>query len=177
LPIAQLFCGQAAGNIEKWRVLPLRTKPEIMSKSIKYGLFTALSLIVYFLIMKLIGQETNLFLRFFNFVIIMSGVYFLFKNEFQNESDNKPSYFEGLASGVVLTVSAVVVFIAFLAIYTTVIDPTFIAVLEDSKIWGNQLTLTEASFAILVEGVASGVIISFGFMQYFKKQSLKGNPA
>lgn len=81
-----------------------------------------------------------------------------------------PSYFEGLGSGLVMTVTAVLIFLGFLGIYVTTIDPDFIDVLENSKIWGNDLTLNQAGFAILIEGIASGAVISFAWMQHFKRK-------
>ncbi|MHC2991962.1 membrane protein, partial [Pontibacter sp. HJ8] len=41
---------------------------------LKYGIFTALSLIAYFLLMKLIGLERIIELRFLNGVIMAIGV-------------------------------------------------------------------------------------------------------
>ncbi len=145
-----------------------------MSKAIRYGLFTAAGLIIYFVFMKFIGQERNLYLRFFNGIILIVGVYLLLKNEFQKVENERPSYLEGLANGMILTVTSVFAFIAFLAIYVSYFDSAFIEVLEDSKIWGSNLTLSEASFAIFAEGMASGAIISFGWMQFFKVRIAPG---
>jgi hypothetical protein len=139
-----------------------------MNKGITYGLYTALGLIFYFLIMKVIGQETNVWLRLFNFFILAAGVYQLFKKMYRGNHVHY-SYFDGLKMGVVLTVTAVAVFVIFLALYVEFVDPAFISIMENSQIWGNQLTIEEAGFAILIEGLASGVIISFAWMQHFKK--------
>lgn len=140
-----------------------------MKNPIQYGGYTALGLIVYFILMKLAGQEANFVLRFFNFLIVIAGIYFLFKKMYGGTS-NFPSYFEGLGSGLVLTVTAVVLFVGFMAIYVPVIDPDFIHVLENSQIWGNNLTLAQAAFAIIIEGIASGAVISFALMQHFKRK-------
>jgi len=139
-----------------------------MNNTTKYGLSTALALIIYFLIMKLLGLEGNFALRFFNFFILISGCYFLLKKIY-SEGEGGTSYFTGLISGVVLTVTAVVVFTVFMAVYVLFIDPSFMAILEESQIWGSHLELEQAAFAIIIEGIASGVVISFALMQYFKK--------
>lgn len=139
-----------------------------MNKGITYGLYTALGLIFYFLAMKVIGQETNIWLRLLNFFILGAGVYMLLKKMF-GKKHTYYSYFDGLKMGVVLTVTAVATFVIFLALYVEFVDPAFIAILENSQIWGNQLTIEEAAFAILIEGLASGVVISFTWMQHFKK--------
>lgn len=139
-----------------------------MKLPIKYGALTAVGLIVYFLLMKLFGLETNFLLRIFNFVFIVAGIYALLKTLYSPPNEG-PSYFAGLGSGIVLTVTAIVIFLVFLGAYVTYIDPTFMQVLEDSQIWGADLELVEITFAIFVEGLASGLIISFALMQYFKK--------
>ncbi len=139
-----------------------------MNRTIKYGLLTSLFLIIYFILMKLIGQEANFSLRFLNFFILIGGVYALLANSYAKSP--MPSYFEGLISGLLLTVTAVVAFVIFLAAYVSFIDPGFIEILENSRIWGNRLSIGEAAFAIFIEGIASGVVISFAWMQYFKSR-------
>lgn len=139
-----------------------------MKLPIKYGALTALGLIVYFVLMKLLGLETNFLLRIFNFVFIVAGIYAMYRAMYNAPNDG-PSYFAGLGSGIVLTVTAVIVFLVFLGAYVTYFDPDFMQILEDSQIWGADLELVEITFAIFVEGLASGLIISFGLMQYFKK--------
>lgn len=140
-----------------------------MKLPIKYGALTAVGLIAYFLLMKVFGLETNFFLRIFNFVFIIAGVYLLLNAMFK-ASDNEFSYFAGLGAGMVMTVTAIIFFLVFLGAYVTYIDPKFMEVLEDSQMWGADLELFEIAFAIFVEGLASGLIISFALMQYFKKQ-------
>ncbi len=147
-----------------------------MRNTIRFGLLTAAGLIAYFLFMKLIGQETNFALRFFNFFIIIGGTFLLFKRLFV-DSEHRVSYFNGLISGVLMNVVAVATFLVFMAGYTTFLDPQFLGVLESSKIWGSHLGLLEASFAIMIEGIASGVVISFSWMQYFKSYTLDNSVA
>ena len=146
-----------------------------MRKNITYGLLTSAGLIMYFLFMKLIGQESNFGLRFLNFFIVVGGTYLLFRSKFLKPG-NDMSYFSGLSSGIVMNLVAVVGFLIFMAAYVTFLDPQFMEVLENSKIWGKNLSLTAASFAIFMEGTASGLVISFTWMQYFQKY-LQGKTA
>lgn len=138
-----------------------------MKKSIVYGLLTALALVIYFLIMKVLGLETNFYLRIFNFVIIVAGVYALLNSMIK--TDSNVSYFEGFGAGFRLTLIAVIAFLVFMGLYTKFIDPSFVKVLENTGIWGSNISLSQAAFAIFIEGMASGVVISFAWMQYFKK--------
>ncbi|MCA1752569.1 MAG: DUF4199 domain-containing protein [Cryomorphaceae bacterium] len=139
-----------------------------MNKSIKYGLLTGAALIVYFLLMKLAGLEGNFALRFVNFFILISGCYLLLRSIYSGKNADG-SYFSGLVAGVVLSVTAVITFTAFMALYVLAIDPEFMKILENSQIWGNHLELEQAAFAIIIEGMASGVVITYSLMQYFKR--------
>lgn len=139
-----------------------------MRRGIIYGLYIGIALIVYFLGMKLFGFEKNFYLRIFNFVILIVGVYLLLRHEFFKR-DKAISYFEGLGLGLRATITAVVVFLVFLAIYVKVFDPGFVEILEESQIWGTNITLNQAAIAIFIEGMASAIAISFVWMQYFKK--------
>jgi hypothetical protein len=141
-----------------------------MTNYIKYGLFTSLALILYFLSMKLFGLETNFYLRFLNFLIIIIGVYALIKQELKKP---EATYFSTLINGISMTVVTVLTFLVFLAVYIKFIDPSFIEVMEASNIWGNQLSVAQASVAIFIEGMASGLVITFAWLQYFKNSFTK----
>ncbi len=139
-----------------------------------YGLIMAANLVVYFLLMKLLGLETNFYLRIFNFVILVGGVYFLMRNEIIR-STQSVTYFEGLGLGLRATISSVIVFLFFLAGYINFFDPEFMKILQESEIWGTDITLPQAVTGILIEGIASSVVISFAWMQYFKKYTISPN--
>jgi len=141
-----------------------------MTNYIKYGLFTSLALIIYFLSMKLFGLETNFYLRFLNFLIIIVAIYALIKQELKKP---EATYFSTLINGISMTVVTVLTFLVFLAVYIKFIDPSFIEVMEASNIWGNQLSVAQASVAIFIEGMASGLVITFAWLQYFKNSFTK----
>jgi len=146
----------------------------MIKKGYVYGLGMAAALIAYFLLMKVLGLEANFYLRIFNFVILIGGVFLLFNSQIKN-GKKSVTYFEGLGLGFRSTVTSVVVFIAFLAAYIYFLDPEFMAILQSSQIWGNNLDLLEVAVAILIEGIASSFVISFGMMQYFKKYTVSPN--
>ncbi len=145
-----------------------------MRKGYVYGLIIATALIAYFLLMKLLGLETNFYLRIFNFVILIAGVYFLLNNQIVR-SAKSVTYFEGLGLGLRATITSVIAFLAFLAGYISFLDTEFIQVLQESQIWGADITLGQAVTGILIEGLASSVVISFAWMQYFKKYTVSPN--
>lgn len=146
-----------------------------MKTAFKYGLFIGLGLIAYFMLMKIFGLEDNFVLRLFNFVILIVGVYFLLKNQVVDASE-PVSYFEGLGLSLRATITSIAVFLIFLAVYVLGFNTGFIEVLQESQIWGTKITLPQAAIGIFIEGMASAVIISFIWMQYFKKYtSSKGS--
>ncbi len=138
-----------------------------MDKGITYGILTAIALIAYFLFMKLFGLETQVWLRIFNFVILGGAIFILLNRRIRRDPAGV-GYFGGLGMGIRLTVTAIVVFVLFLAVYVNFIDAHFLEVVEASKMWGADMTMDQVAVGILIEGVVSGVIITFILMQFFK---------
>jgi len=139
-----------------------------MNKPIIYGLYTAIGLMAFFLLMKVAGQEANVWLRLLNGGVLGAGIYLLFRSIARTNHD-RIEYFDGLKAGVILSIISVVVFMGFLGLYVTFFDPTFVVLLEESKMWGTNLTKERAAFALIVEGVVSGMVLTFIMMQFFKK--------
>jgi hypothetical protein len=139
-----------------------------------YGLIMAAALIAYFLLMKLFGLESNLYLRIFNFVILIGGVYLLLNKRIKN-SNTPTTYFEGLGLGLRATISAVIVFLLFLAVYVNFFDPDFVEILKETRMWGTNITIGQAAIGIFIEGMASAIIISFAWMQFFKRYTVSPN--
>jgi|SRR5690606_9946879 len=142
-----------------------------MKRTIPYAILTGGALIAYFLLMKLFGLETNFYLRIFNLFIMIGGIFLLYRNTFIRDGrDNEQiGYVQGLLMGLRLTIIAVVIFIVFLGIYIRFIDPGFLDILENTGLWASSgVSLAGAVIGILMEGIASGLIVSFALMQYFK---------
>lgn len=129
--------------------------------TLTYSILTTLGLIGFFVAMKLFGLEHVHELRLLNFFIILVGVAVLHRKMFK--LDGNYGYLGGLMSAL-----SIIIFMVFMSIYASVIDPTFIEVMEESSIWGGNLTLFQTGIAILFEGLASCIIISYTSMQYFK---------
>ncbi|MFZ6051124.1 DUF4199 domain-containing protein [Halocola ammonii] len=140
--------------------------------SFKYGFLILVGLIAYFLIMKAIGLEDNLYLRIFNFIIMAGGVWMAQSTYFKNKADSF-SYFSGLGVGFIASVVAVIGFVIFMSIYIYLIDPSFIEVMKNSEMWTQDVTPGTAAFAVAIEGIVSGAIISFIGMQYFKSTTFR----
>lgn len=142
-----------------------------MKRTIPYAILTGGALIAYFLLMKLFGLETNFFLRIFNLFIMIGGIFLLYRNTFirDGRENEQIGYVQGLLMGLQLTVISVAIFIVFLGIYIRFFDPGFMEILESTGLWATSgLSPSAIVLGIMMEGVASGLIVSFTLMQYFK---------
>ena len=138
---------------------------------IKNALKIVLGIILYFFVMKLFGLDSVSELRFLNFIFVVWGINSAIKSNIMN---NKETYYiSNLFIGIATSIIATAIIIFGLVIYVSFIEPSFINVLENSFLWGNNLSLQLVLFAISVEGYASAVVCSFIIMQYWKNYKIK----
>ncbi|MBX0335449.1 DUF4199 domain-containing protein [Pontibacter sp. HSC-14F20] len=147
---------------------------------LKYGLFTALSLIGYFLLMKLIGLEHIIELRFLNGLIMAVGVTLAIR-AFKKMRQGNIGYFEGLGAGIITSVLATVLFAVFMVVYIKAFDDRLLKVLAGEQFFGDRMAITPGIvifMVLMLEGVISGFMVSFIAMQWFKRQDHKvpGSP-
>jgi hypothetical protein len=71
--------------------------------------------------------------------------------------------------GGITTAASVIPFVLFIYLYFSQIDPLLLLLLKDNILFmGEQISPARAAASTMVEGICSGVIISFMMMQYFK---------
>lgn len=146
------------------------TKKTILSVGVTTGLVTSLLLVSYFSLMKAFGLAHITELRYLNFFILSAGVfyaYYLFRKPGYNIE-----YFAGAGLGFITTVASVIPFAVFLYTYFTYVDPGLLEIIKSVSKMGEYLTPFTVAGAIVVEGMASGVILSFMLMQYYKTAGL-----
>ena len=137
---------------------------------IRNGIKIFIGIVVYFFTMKLLGLEKITELRLLNFLIVVWGVNYAIKqNIFENEIN---TYLSNLSIGFSTAILAVLLVAVSLVFYISFIDNELIYLMENSRVWGNDLSLGEIIFAILIEGLASSIICTFIIMQYWKKHKL-----
>ncbi|MFD2245075.1 DUF4199 domain-containing protein [Pontibacter ruber] len=147
---------------------------------IKYGLFTAAGLIVYFLLMKLVGLSHIVELRFVNGVIMAIGISIAIK-AYKDSVKGMIGYFKGLGVGIITSIVATVLFAAFMLVFIKVFDDSLLEVLSADRYFGERMDVTPGIviFTVLIlEGVISGFMISFIAMQWFRRREYKvpGSP-
>lgn len=142
------------------------TSKIIMNNTLKiYG-----GIVVYFFLMKILGLENITELRLLNFLIVVWGINSSIKQNLYKNNDN--TYLTNLSIGFSTSFFSVLAVAFSLIFYITFIDYNLLLIMENSNVWGRNLTLGKIVFAILIEGLASSVICTFIVMQYWKKYKI-----
>jgi hypothetical protein len=132
---------------------------------VNYGLRIAGGLIVYFLVMKFAGLLHVVELRLLNVVILVAGIYLALK-KFQHTHGEHINYFRALITGVGTGAIASLVFAAFLFVYVSFIDTELMQYIIENEPMGRFLNPYIASFIVALEGVFSGLLVTFILINY-----------
>jgi hypothetical protein len=130
-----------------------------------YGLRIAAGLIGYFLIMKFAGLMHHVELRALNLFILIAGVFFALK-KFKQTHEDHLNYFRALITGVATSAVGALLFCAFLFVYLTFLDKDMMQYLIDNEPMGRYLNPYMASFIVALEGVFSGLLVTFILINY-----------
>ena len=144
-------------------------KPLIEKNGIVIGLITAFALIAYFFIMKAVGLEQVVELRFFNFIILAIGIIYGI-NKLKKELNQPEFYLKGLGQGIFIAAVAVVVFSAFISIYIIYFDPFLLEHIRENTAIGWSMDIFTLFISTFTEGMAGCAIVTFAAMQYLKRQ-------
>lgn len=133
----------------------------------RYGIYTALALIGYFVLMQIIGLAYILELRIFNLLIVIAGIVMAI-DKYRAVTNEHMEYLTGYGIGSSTTIVAVFIFSLFLGFYLS-FDHAFMQHIRTTGLMGHYLDPATAAFAVFGEGIASGVIASFALMQWYKR--------
>jgi cytochrome bd-type quinol oxidase subunit 2 len=129
-----------------------------------YGLKTAVGLMAYFLLMQLVGLSHHVELRLLNLLVLVGGIYLALK-KFKNTHEDHMNYFRGLVTGVATGAIASVVFALFLFIYMK-LDPSLLKSVQENEPMGHYLNEYMSAFIVALEGVFSGLLVTFVLINY-----------
>jgi len=135
--------------------------------ALKYGGIIALTLIGYFLMVKLLGLHENPWLRLLNGIIMGYGLYRVIK-DYKLRKGNAFYYFDGFKLAILAGFVATMIFALFMGIYMFHIDTFFVENLMNTWLDNYAESPAILLFIILIEGFASSVVLSLLFMQKFK---------
>lgn len=142
-------------------------RPSLESVGLKTGLVTSLALLAYFFIMQVLGLSHIIELRIFNFLILAIGIcYGIYK--LKSVVDEEDFYLKGLAEGIVISIVALVPFALVISLYLAYFNTALMDQIRAGVAMGEFINGFVIFFVIAMEGLASGAVITFCAMQYFK---------
>ena len=127
------------------------------------------SFIAYFLLMQYLSLLHITELRFLNIIILITGLVTTYRYYRKKTKILNILYFDGLLLGILTSVASFLFFAIFVYIYFRA-DPALLQVLKGNTIMMGfgSVTPANAAVTVVIEGVISGLIISFAIMQYYK---------
>lgn len=132
-----------------------------------YGIGTAVLLIVYFLLTKLLGLHDIPVLSALNGVIIGGGIFFALKKFKASQEQFK--YQDGFMLGLFTGSLATIIFSVFMAIYIYQIDTQFAkAILENWNLNFNKGSLILIT-SLVIMGLSTTFVLTLSFMQLLKE--------
>jgi len=167
------------------RAVPANTTAKISVEKIglKAGLITCGALIMYFMIMISFDFMYSAIAWGMNFIILLTGIVLAYRYYRTKTNTTTIDYMPGLLLGGITTAVSVFLFMIFEYIFFTQADGALVLLRDNILFMGEEVTPTRAAAATMIEGISSGVIISFAMMQYFragirvafKRQALAGS--
>ncbi|MEM9675825.1 MAG: DUF4199 domain-containing protein [Bacteroidota bacterium] len=146
---------------------PEMTSNAIEKLSVRYGILMAFALAGYFFLMKAFGLEHNLELRALNLLILVSFILMAIK-KYKMIKGGEMAYLKGLGLGILTTVVGTLSFAIMVVFYVTVVSPEFMELIKTQEPFGSFLNPFLVACTIVIEGVASGFLATYGIMQFFK---------
>jgi hypothetical protein len=114
--------------------------------------------------MKLTGLAHHVELRLLNLVILVIGVYLALK-KLREANEYRLNYFRALITGFTTATIGSVLFAIFLFIYMKVDEGMMQAIIEGEPM-GRYLNAYIAAFIVALEGVFSGLLVTFVILNY-----------
>ena len=117
-------------------------------------------ILVFFLLMKFVGQVHNFNFRVFNglfHIIFVSLAIREYKSKFSKEFN----YLSGTATGIITSMVGVIPFAIFIAAYLAIDTQLMLELQENVPHIGRYLTPITSGITILMEGLAITFILSY----------------
>ena len=141
----------------------------ILKICLKYGVLTSLLLVMTFVTFCVYTYRLQIHqLSVVNMFVIAFGIYFALVNYSPNGKAGSVDYFEGFKVGLYTSLVSVAMHALFLLIYCY-FDSSVLPTITSGDFYGVGFHPFSVAGVTLFEGLASGLIITFCIMQYFKK--------
>ena len=137
-----------------------------LTTTTRYGLKMFLAIGIFFMCVYLAGYTHISELRLLNILIVLYFSNQLVKTNYIEKEDC--GYIENISSLFLANLINVLLCVIGFSIFIIAIDSSYLEVLQNGILWMQAETLSQMMFVLLIEGLSSAVIISFGMMQYWK---------
>lgn len=132
-----------------------------------YGFWTALILIAYFLLVRLLGFHNYPILSSVNGLIFGFGIYMALKKS--NSVDSNMKYEKGFETGLLTGAIGSILFTIFMAVYMYQLDTEFAYAIMEQWNMEEALSTFMLLMAILIMGIVTSLVLTLSFMQLLKK--------
>ncbi len=139
-----------------------------LSIPVTYGVLIAIGLILYFLILSLVGVQTNPVFSLGNGIIVAFGLYRAMK-DYKKEQARDFEYQKGFMAGLLTGFNATIIFTAFFAVYVTNINSNFLPVMLENWSSHYHVGVGTVVFIAAIMGFATTFVLTLSFMQLFKE--------
>ncbi|HYG19146.1 MAG TPA: DUF4199 domain-containing protein [Ohtaekwangia sp.] len=134
-----------------------------------YGTIIFLGLLVYFLVMYAVGLIHVIELRVLNLFIMGTGVYYALK-QYRRTHSGELTYFKALVTGTATAALGTATFSLFMFFFLQ-IEGNLMQNIHENEPLGQYLNPYMASFAVFLEGIFSGLGISYLLVNYLHTDS------
>lgn len=142
--------------------------PSLEKTGLRYGIYGGLAMIVYFLLLKVIGLDSNDTVRFLGiiFIIIATGMAIFYYSRHKSKG---MFYLSGLGIGFIVGLVGAVTHGIFMFIYSYFIDQNFTADLRIQDFFGSNLSPLMIFGANALMGMIVGAFTGYITMMYFDR--------
>jgi len=134
---------------------------------VKYGIYIAICLVAYFLILSIFSVHTNPIFSLGNGFIVAYGLYQAIKN-YKLEKGNNFEYQKGFMAGLLTGFNATLLFTAFFAVYVTNIHTDFLPLMLENWSSHYHVGVGIVVFISAIMGFATTFVLTLSFMQLLK---------
>ncbi|WP_157593132.1 cell division FtsX domain-containing protein [Rufibacter tibetensis] len=141
------------------------------SIGIKYAIFSAIAMIIYYLTINLLGLQNSDVIRFGSNIFIFIAV-ILAINTLRKHYDalhREPPYLPGLAIGFIVGLLGAALYAGFILVHAIFINPGYAGVLQNQDYFGFRLPLLMVMGSVVILGTAVGAMTSYILMMAFDK--------
>lgn len=133
----------------------------------KYGLLIGITLLGFYLLMEAVDLSQITSLRYLNVFLVFGGVFAALQAFFKQYKSNLTSYFSGLLMGISTAAIGILLFtVSFFLINGALFPAMGDKIVQSSPLLNTNIGML--SIVLSLEGLASGFMVSFASMQYFK---------